>query len=133
MKKFILSIYMVLFLFVSIPVYAAEVEPLKGIAVVDVESLNVRSGPSKNYDKLGTLSQYVEVKVKGIVEPDWYVIDFDGEEGYNSSDYVIFTPEDEIEGGFKLVAKKYLVMALVVIILILSGTLIYTFIGIKKN
>lgn len=133
MKKFILSIYMVLFLFVSIPVYAAEVEPLKGIAVVDVESLNVRSGPSKNYDKLGTLSQYVEVKVKGIVEPDWYVIDFDGEEGYISSDYVIFTPEDEIEGGFKLVAKKYLVMALVVIILILSGTLIYTFIGIKKK
>lgn len=133
MKKFILSIYMVLFLFVSIPVYAAEVEPLKGIAVVDVESLNVRSGPSKNYDKLGTLSQYVEVKVKGIVEPDWYVIDFDGEEGYISSDYVIFTPEDEIEGGFKLVAKKYLVMALVVIILILSGTLIYTFMGIKKK
>ena len=133
MKKFILSIYMVLFLFVSIPVYAAEVEPLRGIAVVDVESLNVRSGPSKNYDKLGTLSQYVEVKVKGIVEPDWYVIDFDGEEGYISSDYVIFTPEDEIEGGFKLVAKKYLVMALVVIILILSGTLIYTFIGIKKK
>ena len=133
MKKFILSIYMVLFLFVSIPVYAAEVEPLKGIAVVDVESLNVRSGPSKNYDKLGTLSQYVEVKVKGIVEPDWYVIDFDGQEGYISSDYVIFTPEDEIEGGFKLVAKKYLVMALVVIILILSGTLIYTFIGIKKK
>ena len=133
MKKFILNICMVLFLFVSIPVYAAEVEPLKGIAVVDVESLNVRSGPSKNYDKLGTLSQYVEVKVKGIVEPDWYVIDFDGEEGYISSDYVIFTPEDEIEGGFKLVAKKYLVMALVVIILILGGTLIYTFIGIKKK
>ena len=133
MKKFLLSICMVLFLFSSFTVYAADVKPLKGIAVVDVESLNVRSGPSRDYDKLGTLSQYVEVKVKGIVEPDWYVIDFDGEKGYISSDYVIFTPEDEIEGGFKLVAKKYLVMALVVLILILGGTLIYTFIGIKKK
>ena len=133
MKKFLLSLCMALFLFASMPVYAAKVEPLKGIAVVDVESLNVRSGPSRDYDKLGTLSQYVEVKVKGIVEPDWYVIDFDGEEGYISSDYVIFTPEDEIEGGFKLVAKKYIVAALVVVILILSGTLIYTFIGIKKK
>ena len=133
MKKFILSICMALFLFSSFTVYAADVKPLKGIAVVDVESLNVRSGPSRDYDKLGTLSQYVEVKVKGIVEPDWYVIDFEGEKGYISSDYVIFTPEDEIEGGFQLVAKKYLVMALIVVILILGGALVYTFIGIKKT
>ena len=133
MKKFLLSLCMALFLFASFPVYAAEVEPLKGIAVVDVESLNVRSGPSRDYDKLGTLSQGSEVEVEGIVEPDWYVIEFEGEEGFISSDYVIFTPQDEIEGGFQLVAKKYMVMALVVVILILSGALIYTFMGIKKK
>lgn len=133
MKKYLLSLFVALFLFASLTVYAAEVEPLKGIAVVDVESLNVRSGPSRDYDKLGTLSQYVEVNVKGIVEPDWYVIDFEGEDGFISSEYVIFTPEDEIEGGFKLVAKKYVVIVLVVVILILSGTLIYTFISIKKK
>ena len=94
MKKILLSLCMALFLFASLPVYAAQVEPLKGIAVVDVESLNVRSGPSRDYDKLGSISQGVEVRVRGIVEPDWYVIDFDGEEGYISSDYVIFTYED---------------------------------------
>ena len=133
MKKFLLSLCVALFLFASLPVYAAEVEPLKGIAVVDVESLNVRSGPSRDYDKLGTLPQGSEVEVEGIVEPDWYVIEFEGEEGFISSDYVIFTPQDEIEGGFQLVAKKYMVMALVVVILILSGALIYTFVGIKKK
>ena len=124
---------MALFLFASLPVYAAQVEPLKGIAVVDVESLNVRSGPSRDYDKLGSISQGVEVRVRGIVEPDWYVIDFDGEEGYISSDYVIFTPQDEIEGGFGLVAKKYLVVVLVVIILILGVALIHTYKGIKEK
>ena len=133
MRKFLLSICLTLFLFASLPVYAAEVEPLNGIAVVDVESLNVRSGPSKEYEKLGALAKDACVEVEGIVEPDWYVIDFEGEEGYISSDYVIFTPEEEIEGGFALVAKKYLVMALVVAILILSGILIYTFINIKKE
>ena len=80
MKKFLLSFCMILFLFASLPVYAAEVERLRGIAVVDVESLNVRSGPSRDYDKLGSLALGTEVEVKGIVEPDWYVIEFEGEE-----------------------------------------------------
>ena len=133
MRRFLLSICMALVLFVSLPVYAAEVERLRGVAVVDVDSLNVRSGPSRDYEKLGTLARDVSVEVKGIVEPDWYVIEFEGEEGYISSDYVIFTPEDEIEGGFTLVAKKYMVMALVVGILILSGVVIYTFINMKKE
>ena len=133
MRRFLLSICIALVLFTSLPVYAANVERLKGVAVVTAENLNVRSGPSKEYDKLGTLAKDVSVEVKGIVEPDWYVIEFEGEEGYISSDYVIFTPEDEIEGGFALVAKKYMVMALVVVILIVSGITIYTFIGMKRK
>ena len=133
MRKFLLSICVAFVLLVSLPVYAAEVERLSGIAVVDVDILNVRSGPSKEYEKLGTLSRSMSVEVKGIVEPDWYVIEFEGEEGYISIDYVIFTPEDEIEGGFALVAKKYMVMALVVAILILSGVVIFTFINMKKE
>lgn len=124
---------MALVLFSSLPVYAAKVERLRGVAVVDVETLNVRSGPSREYDKLGTLSLDTSVEVKGIVEPDWYVIEFEGEEGYISSDYVSFTPEDEIEGGFALVAKQYMVMALVVAILLISGILIYTFINMSKD
>ena len=133
MKRFLLSICMALVLFTSFPVYAANVERLRGEAVVTVESLNVRSGPSKEYEKLGTLVKDTTVEVKGIVEPDWYVIKFEGKEGYISCDYVIFTPQDEIEGGFALIAKKYMVMGLVVVILIVSGISIYTFIGMKKK
>lgn len=133
MKSFLLSLCMALVLLTSMPVYAAQVERLRGVAVVDVDSLNVRSGPSRDYEKLGTLARDISVEVKGIVEPDWYVIEFEGEEGYISSEYVVFTPEDEIEGGFALVAKKYIVMALVVAILLISGGLIYTFINMKKE
>ena len=133
MKRFIFSLCMALSLIIYLPVYAAEVEPLKGIAVINVESLNVRSGPSKNFDKLGTLSAGMEIEVTGIVEPDWYVIEFEGEQGFISSDYVIFTPQEQIEGGFELIAKPYIVMGLVVAILLVSGILIYTVVTIKKN
>lgn len=133
MRRFLLSLCMTLVLFSSLPIYAAEVERLRGVAIVDVDTLNVRSGPSREYDKLGTLSLDTSVEVKGIVEPDWYVIEFEGEEGYINSEYVSFTPEDEIEGGFALVAKKYIVMALVVAILLISGILIYTYISMRKD
>lgn len=133
MRRFLLSICMALVLFASLPVHAAEVERLRGVAVVDVDSLNVRSGPSKNYEKLGTLSRDISVEVKGIVEPDWYVIEFEGEDGYISSDYVIFTPQEEIEGGFAFISKQYFVMALVVAILIISGILVYTYVNMKKH
>ena len=132
MKRFLLSLCMALVLLTSMPVYAAQVERLRGVAVVDVDSLNVRSGPSRDYEKLGTLARDISVEVKGIVEPDWYVIEFEGEEGYISSEYVVFTPEDEIEGGFALVAKKYIVMALVVAILLISGGLVYNYINMKQ-
>ena len=133
MRRFLFGLCMVLFLFTSLTVYAAEVEPMKGSAVVEAENLNVRSGPSKEHEKLGTLSEGVSVEVKGYVEPDWYVIEFEGEEGYINSAYVSFTPEDEIEGGVVLVAKKYMIMALVVAILLISGILVYTFINMRKN
>ena len=133
MRRFLFSLCMVLFLFASLTVYAAEIEPTKGIAVVEAENLNVRSGPSKDYDKLGTLSEGTSVEVKGYVEPDWYVIDFEGKDGYISSKYVVFTPQDEIEGGLSLISKKYIVMGLVVAILIISGIMVYTFINMKKG
>lgn len=133
MRKILFSICIALVLLTSLPVYAANVERLRGVAVIDVETLNVRSGPSKDYEKIGSLSRDMGVEVTGIVEPDWYVIDFEGEEGYISSEYVIFTPQNEIEGGFAFISKKYFVMALVVGILIISGGLIYTFINMKKE
>ena len=133
MKKILLCLSLIMFFFISLPVYAYEVEHLKGNAIVQAENLNVRSGPSKDYDKLGTLSKDTSVEVKGIVEPDWYLIEFEGEEGYINSEYVIFTPEEEIEIDTTSINKRYMVMALVVAILILSGILIHTFINIRNE
>ena len=134
MRKLLFRFYvMILFFFISIPVYAFEAELLQGTAVVTTDRLNVRSGPGKEYEKLGILSKDASVEIKGIIEPGWYQIIFEGEEGYISSEYVIFTPLEEIEVDNTSVKKRYLVMALVVAILILSGILIYTFINIKKE
>lgn len=133
MRRFLFSLCLVLFLFAPLTVYATDMERIKGVAVVEVESLNVRSGPSKDSDKLGTLGEGVSVEVKGVVDRDWYVIDFEGKDGYINGNYITFTPQDEIEGGIGLVAKKYMVMALVVGILLVSGLMIYTFINIKND
>lgn len=133
MRRFLFSLCLVLFLFAPLTVYATDMERIKGVAVVEVESLNVRSGPSKDSDKLGTLDEGVSVDVKGVVDRDWYVIDFEGKDGYINGNYITFTPQDEIEGGIGLVAKKYMVMALVVGILLISGLMIYTFINIKND
>lgn len=133
MRRFLFSLCMMIFLFASLTVYAMEIEPTTGIAVVEAENLNVRSGPSKDFDKLGTLSEGVSVEVKGYVDPDWYVIDFEGKDGYISSKYVTFTPKDEVEGGLEFVSKKYIVMGLVVAILVISGIIVYTFIHMKKE
>lgn len=131
MRKLLITLCLLLFFFIPLPAYAAEVKEVTGIAVIDADSLNVRSGPSKDYDKLGTLARNISVQVKGFVEPDWYLIDFEGADGYINSEYVIFTPQemDEVESFF--IPKKYLIMLLVVTILILSGILVYTFVGIR--
>ncbi len=135
MKKYVFSLCFTLFLLLAFPVYAYEAQPLKGTAVVNVEKLNVRSGPAKEYEKQGTLSEGVMVEVNGIVEPDWYIIEFEGEDGYINSEYVIFTPEEEIEAetGKGTSQKTYVVMALIVLILIVSGVIVYTFMNMQKN
>lgn len=120
-------------LFSSLLVHATEIEYLKGVAIVDVDILNVRSGPSREYDKIGSLVRDASVEVKGIVEPDWYVIEFEGEDGYISSEYVSFEPEEQTEGGSVFVVKKYIVMALVVGILLVGGGLVYTFVNMRKD
>lgn len=61
-----------------------------GYGEVDVDSiLNVRSGPSTDYDKVGSLSARTVVKITGM-EEGWYHISYgDGKTGYVSSDYLI--------------------------------------------
>ena len=51
------------------------------------EVLNVRSGPSTSYDKIGTLKANTKIEILG-TSNGWYKIDFNGKEGYVSPAYV---------------------------------------------
>ena len=133
MKKCITVFFITLFLFFSFPVYAAEYESLQGTALITTDSLNVRSGPSKDYDKMGVLKKDTMVQVIGKVEPDWYIIEYGGEEGYVHQDYVLFTPEEGkiINNKFSIEdieLKKFLpvvlVVAIVTIIIVMVITLL---------
>ena len=52
-------------------------------------SVNVRSGPSTDYDKIGHLDEGEEVTVTGVASTGWYRISFDGIEGYVSNNYLL--------------------------------------------
>lgn len=52
-------------------------------------SVNVRKGPSSDYDQLGSLSTNQQVTVTGQADTGWYRIEFNGEEGYVSDKYLV--------------------------------------------
>ncbi len=52
-------------------------------------SLNVRSGPSTDYDKIGRLDEGEEVTVTGVASTGWYRISYDGSEGFVSNNYLL--------------------------------------------
>lgn len=140
MKKKFLCFTFLLLILMKLPVLAAEyyIEPLDGSAVVTVETLNVRSGPSQNFSRIGALENGETATVKGFVEPDWYVIDYEGEEGYISSQYVSFTTADEMAAEIRAArgTSPLLVGALVLVILlmlVLIGRTIYSFLSSRKD
>lgn len=53
------------------------------------QSVNVRSGPSTDYDKLGGLSANDEVKITGQADTGWYRIEYKGGEAYVSNSYLV--------------------------------------------
>ncbi len=68
---------------------ATKLDADLGYGRVEVSStLNVRSGPSTDYDKLGFLSDDAVVRLTGM-QDGWYHISYgNGESGYVSSEYV---------------------------------------------
>ena len=76
-----------------------EEEPQKEVAdytVEDIEaktmyastSLNVRTGPSTEYSKAGSLSVNEAVTVTGVADTGWYRLDYNGAEAYVSNKYL---------------------------------------------
>ena len=56
-------------------------------------NLNVRSGPSKRYSKIGLLQKYDYITVQSITGPNsdlWGAIDYGGKQGYVSMRYVTY-------------------------------------------
>ena len=69
------------------------VEPFDGTYyVISSGGLNVRKGPSTNYDIIGSLSYGKEILVTGKVESDWFEISYQGAIGYISAKYVSSEP-----------------------------------------
>ncbi|PEB50556.1 peptidase P60 [Bacillus pseudomycoides] len=58
-----------------------------GNYTVNVSSLNVRTGPSTSHTVLGSVSKGQTVQVVGEVQ-DWFKVNYNGETGYVSKDFV---------------------------------------------
>ena len=105
MKKscvLVLSFFLFVFFCLTLDVYAS------GEYVVFLDTNNIRSGPSTNYDRLGTenvgsiyylMSSSIvrDEKQDGSCNAGWYQINYDGQTGYVCSEYVsaILSPEEE--------------------------------------
>lgn len=69
------------------------VTPMQAIVYAATQSgLNVRSGPSTSYDKIGILKYGQEITVTGKTDDDWYQISYSNGYGYVSMQYVSDTP-----------------------------------------
>ena len=65
-----------------------SVEDLGDTTMYAKQSVNVRKGPSSDYEQLGSLSSGQEVTVTGIADTGWYRINYNDEDGYCSNNYL---------------------------------------------
>lgn len=75
-----------------------EVTPMQGtVYAASQKGLNVRSGPSTNHGKLGTLKYGQEITVTGKTADNWYQIQYSGGVGYVNADFVSDTPPASVQ------------------------------------
>ena len=156
LRKFLFAIlaFSIIFLHPQIFVHAEgsiNVTEMSATATVGDSKLNVRSGPGKDYEALGSVSPGEALTVTGQTD-SWYRIDYNGKEGYVSSKYVTISSSDEDtssavtndpndfsnyeEGSsqhdniFTTSPKLLLLLAVIIIVVIIMVT---TIIMIRKN
>lgn len=66
-----------------------SVEELTDTPMYANQTVNVRKGPSEDYEQLGSLSWGDEVTVTGIASTGWYQIRYNDEIGYCSNNYIV--------------------------------------------
>lgn len=93
MGALLCAILMTPFLQDGIGIHAEESVKM---GVVDTSSLNVRSLPSKDGDAIGKLSEGDRITILGI-EDGWYEINYDGQTGYVSANYVVISDDFAVE------------------------------------
>lgn len=54
-----------------------------------IKMVNVRTGPSTDYDRLGSLQKGDKISVTGMVDNSWYQFQYQGVNGYVSSKYLV--------------------------------------------
>ena len=86
---------MMLMIVVPANVYATETETIRGTGTVTADSLNVRSGPGKDYEAVGKVYRDNVLEVIGM-ENDWFKINYNNTEGYVSSEYMLYEPDEEL-------------------------------------
>ena len=70
----------------AVPASAASVA--YGAATVTASALNIRSGPGTNNSKVGMVYKNNRLVILEQTSADWYKINFEGTEGYVSTDYL---------------------------------------------
>lgn len=104
-KKLMIYLCAAMLLSFGVPVqtYAVEefkVTELTGTGTITAESLNVRSGPSKDYSAVGKAKKNETYTVTGQADTGWYRIDYKGAAGYVADEYVtVVFEEGEASAG----------------------------------
>ena len=90
------------FLLMVFPVYAEgkfNVTSVTGSGTITTETLNVRSGPGKEYDAIELVRSGEVVTITGQADNGWYQIDLDGKTGYVSDKYVSLNEDAAVPDG----------------------------------
>ena len=74
------------------------------------KAVNVRTGPSTDYDRIGSLEKGSDVEVTGVADTGWYRIKYNGQVGYVSNKFLITEEEYKVletaENAAKEAAKE---------------------------
>lgn len=62
-------------------------------------SVNVRSGPGKDYERIGSAYSNNEYVVLEILDSGWTKLDYEGQEGYISSEFLIYKNRQDLGDG----------------------------------
>ena len=101
---------------IIIPVGVKAAEAVSGEATVTADSLNVRSGPGKEFEAVSKVKKG-DVLEASEIDGDWIKISYGGIEGYVAIEYVDFEPDEVEEVVEEDITSVYLHISFLVLFL----------------